>query len=142
MSKTLVLLVLAVVWGVALIPPLLRSRADHRGSSIHSFRRSLSNLSRIPGAVPAPARGFRASTGVPSSRRDAYGRPIPPARQLGVRPRYGVVTPQASARAMARRRRQNILLTLVTLCALTGLLGLGAGIALATKAFFVAAAML
>jgi hypothetical protein len=71
--KPLVLLILGVVWGVALIPPLLRSRSELRpNSSVASFRRTLSDMSRIPGrpgyrggvANPAtPVRGFRASLG-------------------------------------------------------------------------------
>src|SRR5688572_21427222 len=76
--KPIVLLILVLVWGVALIPPLLRSRSDLRpGSSVASFRRTLSDMSRIPGraerpyggqhmANPAsPVRAFRASGSQP-----------------------------------------------------------------------------
>ena len=47
-SKLLVLAILAVVWGAALIPPLLRSRSELRtNSSVNSFRRTLADMSQI-----------------------------------------------------------------------------------------------
>ncbi len=142
MSKTLVLLVLAVVWGVALIPPLLRSRVHHRpGSSVTSFRRQLSNLSRMPAAVPlSPSRAFHSS---PALRRGASS-PLRPRGgpagstgfTTGYTPTYGR-SHAAVARSVARRRRQNVLLTLTAVVMLSGLAWLGLDIAVGRAVFFV-----
>ncbi|HEX6787319.1 MAG TPA: hypothetical protein VF076_08970 [Acidimicrobiales bacterium] len=145
--KPLVLLILAVVWGVALIPPLLRSRSELRpNSSVASFRRTLSDMSRIPGrngtrgmVNPAsPVRAFRASPGQPSA-------PAQSARQLsrvspGRYPTYGYAPGVARARAnraVMIRRRQNVLFTLVTAVVVTGIVGFALGIVVARTAFFV-----
>jgi hypothetical protein len=135
MSKTLVLLVLAVVWGVALIPPLLRSRIHHRPvSSVTSFRRQLSNLSRVPSSAHlSPSRAFH----TPASPRASVQ-----ARQIGnigyaARSTYG--RPRvAMARSIARRRRQNVLLTLAAVVACSGLAWLGLDVQAARAVFFVA----
>lgn len=145
--KPLVLLILAVVWGVALIPPLLRSRSELRpNSSVASFRRTLSDMSRIPGrngtrgmVNPAsPVRAFRASPGQPSA-------PARPAREVsrlapGRYPTYGYAPGLARARANRAamiRRRQNVLFTLVTAVVVSGIVGFALGIVVARTAFFV-----
>lgn len=154
MRTPLVLLILAAVWAVALVPPLLRSRADHHpGSSVSSFRRQLSNLSRIPGAgahvgrvgYGAPARAFRAPA-QPARRQDPYGMRMPaaPARPMS-RPGYGAPSRGMygpSARALARRRRQNVLNTLILATVLSGLAWIGIGLEVARAPFFLAAGLL
>ena len=150
--KPLVLLILAVVWGVALIPPLLRSRSELRpNSSVASFRRTLSDMSRIPGrngtrgmVNPAsPVRAFRASPGQPSA-------PARPAREVsrlapGRYPTYGYAPGLARARANRAamiRRRQNVLFTLVTAVVVSGIVGFALGMPIARTAFFVCLVLL
>jgi hypothetical protein len=150
--KPLVLLILAVVWGVALIPPLLRSRSELRpNSSVASFRRTLSDMSRIPGrngtrgmVNPAsPVRAFRASPGQPSA-------PARPAREVsrlapGRYPTYGYAPGLARARANRAamiRRRQNVLFTLVTAVVVSGIVGFALGMVVARTAFFVCLVLL
>jgi hypothetical protein len=133
--KLLILAILAVVWGAALIPPLLRSRSELRpNSSVNSFRRTLADMSRIPArpgqgrradgsyaARPAaPVRALRPTPNGPSrssaaSRYGQYGpsshadvaRPLPTS---GYSP--GLARARANRAAMVRRR-QNVLFTLV-----------------------------
>ena len=54
----MVLVVLAVIWGIVLVPPFLRSRAESRpGDSIVGFRRQLGVLERTaPLTIPAAHR--------------------------------------------------------------------------------------
>ena len=144
--KPLVLLILAVVWGVALIPPLLRSRSDLRpNSSVASFRRTLSDMSRIPGRAgsrgvsnPAnPVRAFRASPGQApapargASRTSSAGYPL---YSTGYAP--GVARARANRAAMIRRR-QNVLFTLVVMVIVSGIAGFVFAVPPAQTAFFV-----
>ena len=150
--KPLVLLILAVVWGVALIPPLLRSRSELRpNSSVASFRRTLSDMSRIPGrngtrgtVNPAtPVRAFRASPGQPSA--PPRGASPQRFRQLPDVP-HGLLARRWHAaranRAAMIRRRQNVLFTLVTAVVVSGIVGFALGIAVARTAFFVCLVLL
>ena len=148
--KPLVLLILAVVWGVALIPPLLRSRSELRpNSSVASFRRTLSDMSRIPGrngrgmVNPAtPVRAFRASPGQPSPQARGASRVGPasyPMYSTGYAP--GAARARANRAAMIRRR-QNVLFTLVTAVVVSGIVGFALGIAVARTAFFVCLVLL
>jgi hypothetical protein len=153
--KPIVLLILVVVWGVALIPPLLRSRSDLRpGSSVASFRRTLSDMSRIPGrsgggqaygrpmANPAsPVRAFRASPG----QRVGYSTDTAPAPPRVTASGYSVYSAGYTpglARARANRaamirRRQNVLFTLVTAVVVSGIVGFALSVPIARTAFFV-----
>lgn len=152
--KPLVLLILAVVWGVALIPPLLRSRSELRpNSSVASFRRTLSDMSRIPGrngtrgmvnsVNPAsPVRAFRASPGQPSPQVRGASRAGPasyPTYSTGYAP--GAARARANRAAMIRRR-QNVLFTLVTAVVVSGIVGFALGMAVARTAFFVCLVLL
>lgn len=113
----LLVVVLAVMWIVVIVPPLLRSRAIGRPSaSVGDFRRHLSNLQtkhpqgRSPYGAPSqlrPVAAYRAPQG---------GRPV--AR------RATVVSP---VRTAMRQRRQNILVGLLGAAVLSGLLGFGMG---------------
>jgi hypothetical protein len=144
--KPLVLLILGVVWGVALIPPLLRSRSEMRpNSSVASFRRTLSDMSRIPGrpgyrsgvANPAtPVRAFRASPGqqAPVQGVSRIGPAAYTTYSTGYTP--GLARARANRAAMVRRR-QNVLFTLFTAVIVTGIAGFGVGWVMFRTAFFV-----
>jgi type II secretory pathway component PulM len=105
-----VLLILAVVWGVFLVPQVLRARAD-RGpaDSIGSFRNQLSMIERTAATTVAPGR---------------YARPAP----LGggvIGGSYAIRQPFAPpTRAELQRRRQNVLLGLLAAVIVTLALGL------------------
>ena len=118
----MVLLILAVVWGVFLVPQVLRARAD-RGpaDSIGSFQNQLSMIERsLPGAArrapqaaPAAPAGPMGVVGSPAAFRPvAYGAP-------GARLARPVPT-----RAELQRRRQNVLLALLGAVVVTLALGL------------------
>jgi len=114
----LVLLILAVVWGVFLVPQVLRARAD-RGpaDSIGSFRNQLSMIER---SLPATSgsrhvRPQLAAVGAPMPRpMPAYGAPSPSSMYRGPVP----------TRSELQRRRQNVLLALLGAVVVTVALGL------------------
>ncbi|MGH9153773.1 MAG: hypothetical protein ACRD03_15540 [Acidimicrobiales bacterium] len=107
-----VLLILAVLWGVVLVPPMLRARSEARpADSIGNFRHQLSVLRRtgptvVPPAHPLRLSGFAAAAPAPTYRM---------ARSY---------SPAAARRARTMRRRRDVLFTLVAAMALTLLLGL------------------
>ena len=121
----MVLLILAVVWGVFLVPQVLRARAD-RGpaDSIGSFRNQLSQIERsLPGgpvraASRRPAPQAQAPVGyqphVAAYQAPVYGAPLPVARMGHVAP----------SRDELQRRRQNVLLALLAAVIATLALGL------------------
>ena len=108
----MVLLILAVVWGVFLIPQVLRARAD-RGpaDSIGSFRNQLSMIER---SLPE---GSARITHLNAARR---AQPVMPA--------YGGYQPVAGYRPPSRselqRRRRDVLLALLAAVVLTLAMGL------------------
>jgi hypothetical protein len=152
----LVLIILAVMWVLVLVPPLLRSRTDGRPSnSISTFQRQLRTLQRTGGAAPtrgsvtylrgpAAARRSVAPRAVPTSRYvdvddwydgyDAHDAPHAPhsyPRAQAARPRSMRSPGYAAARReLVRRRRQNILLTLLATAFLSAVLGFGLKISL------------
>lgn len=109
-----VLILLAIVWAIVLVPPLVRNRASLRpGSSVSSFRQDLAVIGRTtptgssrPPARPGPAPALPAA---PGARR--------------VAPLAG--TP--GGRAAARKRRRDVLFTLGGLAGFTFLLALAFG---------------
>jgi hypothetical protein len=109
-----VLLILAVVWGVFLVPQVLRARAE-RGpaDSIGSFRNQLSMIER---SLPEPSgrMGSLASRGL--------SRPMP----LGSGPYIGAPMRPAAmpTRSELQRRRQNVLLGLLGAVVVTLAMGL------------------
>jgi hypothetical protein len=149
----LVLVILAVMWVLVLVPPLLRSRTDGRPSnSISSFQRQLRTLQRTGGYpsrgsvtyLRGPAQARRPAQPGPSARYDEDDwyddhRGYQPARGAYPRPQAGrsqaprvqpMRTPGAMAaqRELVRRRRQNILFTLVGTAFLSSVLGFGMGV--------------
>ncbi len=117
MTTPLVIVILAVMWTVVLVPPLLRSRSEGRPSaSVGDFRRQLSTLqrtmphsmSRMAGRPAGPYRPLRPAAG---SRSVA----------LAARPTLAVAGP----RFEVRRRRQNILFALAGSAVLTAVLAGG-----------------
>ena len=150
--KPLVLLILAVVWGVALIPPLLRSRSELRpNSSVASFRRTLSDMSRIPGRNGTTGHGQpgQPGAGVPGLARPAVvaGPWRPPQRSVSYTDVQQAATRPARRAARANRaamirRRQNVLFTLVTAVVVSGIVGFALGMPIARTAFFVCLVLL
>lgn len=99
----LVLVILAVIWAAVLVPPYLQNRSDSRpADSISNFRNQLNVLER------------RSGNSVPSH--------LAPARQ----PQATAVRIDRSrvARADVRKRRRDILVTLLAAAGLTLVLGL------------------
>jgi hypothetical protein len=144
----LVVVILAAMWVLVLVPPLLRSRSEGRPStSVGSFRQQLATLSRT-GPDPRAARALQrsvvsmhaASRRAPAGRHpgraqatyyDGYDdeRPHPAAR--GYTPtRVGRAPARRpapigysvrSGRAEVRRRRQNVLFGLLAAAVVTAL---------------------
>ncbi|MGH9036161.1 MAG: hypothetical protein ACRD0O_10380 [Acidimicrobiia bacterium] len=101
----MVLLVLAVLWGIVLLPPALRKRAEARQSrSVENFRKRLEVLA--PPAVPRAARPPSAvrpiGSAPPRASLVAEPGPVPPPAG----PRPAVATRQFSRVDVLRRRRQ------------------------------------
>ena len=143
--QPVVLLAVAAVWAAVIIPPLLRSREENRpNSSVTDFRRQLSTLQRtVPTRTMVPMRGMaRPLTQAPPAGR-SHGHPgqvhrsaaAPAGRDhlygasLDRRPAASVPTHhtqvhlhRVSQRQLVRRRRANVLFTLVLAVAITGFL--------------------
>jgi len=122
----LVVVILAVMWVLVLVPPMLRSRHDGRpSSSISSFRRQLSTLGRTTPTVFArvpgrPAGGFHRAAPSPM--------PYRPGPSYGMRPAHRPSARGYSQRYAAKRRRQQVLLTLVGVAFFTAVLAFGMGV--------------
>lgn len=103
----LVLIILAVIWAAVLLPPYLQNRSENRpADSISTFQRQLSVLERRSAGAPA-------------------GTARPPLRP--VVPGYAAthaarIQAARMSRAEARRRRRDVLFTLVGAAGLTLLL--------------------
>jgi len=106
----LVLFILAAVWAAVLLPPWLQNRSESRpADSITSFRRQLSVLSRSNAIAQGGAPGYL---------------PAPPAGQAF--PVYASAGLTMS-RSEARRRRRDVLFTLLAAAGLTLVLGVVLG---------------
>jgi hypothetical protein len=71
----LVLIVLAALWGIVLVPPLLRSRTERTSDSIGDFNHRLGVLSRTNGPVRSTAAGpvaYRRPPSAAKRRRDVF----------------------------------------------------------------------
>jgi hypothetical protein len=143
----LILLVVAAAWAAVLLPPLLRSRMEGRGSSITSFRRQLTSLQRsAPGMGMPPMRQMARPLAGPQQyargpqqaqypRGYAQSRPVSTlygydqqayaADRRPMRMHAGVQQPYSApvaSRSAAKQRRQNILFMLGIATAASGLL--------------------
>lgn len=115
----MVLLVLAVIWGAVLVPPMLRARAEARpADSIGNFRHQLSVLRRTGPTTVSPANPLRApgpvagrAAPVSGGMHHAYGPP-------------GMQSPVDARRARTLKRRRDVLFTLMVAMGLTLVLGL------------------
>jgi len=131
-----VLVILAVIWAIVLIPPMIRAKAEGRpGDSITNFRQQLAVLRRTGPRMGGlgESRSRAGGAGLPMasvSRLDAYG----PRRGMGVpamSPRLranGPVNPVNVSRQRAQRRRRDILVTLLALALGTLVIGLVPGL--------------
>jgi Flp pilus assembly protein TadB len=127
-----VLVILAIVWAVFLLPQLVRARAERSSDSIGAFRNQLSVLERT-----TPATSSRSVTQLRSASRSQAslgGRPGQP-RQAPPAPRQvpaarrpaGSARPHsrhAAGRALARKRRRDVLCGLLVAMGVTLVLGL------------------
>jgi hypothetical protein len=96
----LVLFILAVIWAAVLLPPYLQNRSESRpADSISSFQRQLSVLERRAGT----------STAGPAPSRSAAAAPA----------RTSLIAPARMSRAAARKRRRDVLFTLLASAVLT-----------------------
>jgi len=112
-----VLLVLAVLWGIVLIPPALRNRAEVRqGRSVENFRKRLEVLA--PPAVPRASRPSSAvrPAGSAPPRIAAVAQPGPVAPVTRPRPPSPA---QRQSRAEVLRRRRQVFGALCLASALT-----------------------
>ncbi len=65
----MVLVILAALWAVVLLPPLLRSRAERANDSIGDFNHRLDVLGRTNGALRATGAQARVSSGARAAKR-------------------------------------------------------------------------
>jgi hypothetical protein len=122
--QPVVLLAVAAVWAAVIIPPLLRSREQNRpNSSVTDFRRQLSTLQRsVPTRTMVPMRGMaRPLTQAPPAGR-MHGHPGQVRRVAAPVGHTQVHLHRVSQRDLVRRRRANVLFTLVLGVFITGFL--------------------
>jgi hypothetical protein len=100
-----VLIILAVLWGVVLVPPLLRSRRQHTADSIVDFNYKLDVLGRTNGnrrslrrRAPQPPEALHAPLPAPLSA--SLSAPLPGRRVMA-----GPVFASGAAQRSAKRRR-------------------------------------
>jgi hypothetical protein len=122
----LVLLILAVIWAAVLIPPALRARAEGRpADSITAFHHQLAVLRR---AGPRTGRGGQwmptdgGTTQPGYTQRHVALVPTVPRPRVAARPMWAA-SARPSARSMARRRRRDILFSLLVAAGTTLVLG-------------------
>ncbi len=170
----MVLVILAVMWVLVLVPPLLRSRTDGRpNTSISSFQRQLRTLQRT-GGYPSRGTVTYLRSAQPPSRAQAYPRQAPgyyeddgygdggygyddgryertPARQY--QPAYRQpsrsmaqarrrAAPSSYQREALRRRRQNVLFTLMGSTFVTAVIAFGMNVPALRWLFVLSAAAL
>lgn len=140
----LVILGLIVLWGVVLVPPILKSRNASGFGGVSSFTDSLRSLGRGPGASRGPAFGGPALGGpvlhgpVGGVPLGPVARPVPGTRLPGGRAPGsgpGGMTPM-------QRRRRNVLFVLGGATGFFFLVGLVTGSTFVWLLFLLAAAAL
>lgn len=107
----MVLLVLAVIWGAVLVPPMMRARSESRpADSIGNFRRQLSVLRRAGPVVVPAANPLRMPT---------YASTIAAPQRPHLRP----YSPENARRARTLKRRRDVLRILLAAMGITLALG-------------------
>lgn len=107
------LILLAIVWAIVLVPPLVRNRAELRpGSSVSSFRQDLAVIGR---------------TTPTSSLRPPALPGVAPTARVGSTPAGGPLAGTPGGRAAARKRRRDVLFTLGGVAGFTFLLAIAFG---------------
>jgi hypothetical protein len=107
----LVLVILAVIWAAVLLPPFLQHRSENRpADSISTFRSQLSVLERRSVGVS----GGGSTSSAPSNAL----RPVSPSATFSGVPR-GTVDRGRLARLEAKKRRRDILVTLLAAAGIT-----------------------
>jgi hypothetical protein len=102
----LVLFILAVIWAAVLLPPYLQNRSESRpADSISSFQRQLSVLQRRSGTA-SPQGSLSSGPSPRAARAAGISRSLSP-------------EPFRMTRAAARKRRRDVLFTLVAAALLT-----------------------
>lgn len=102
----LVLVILAVIWAAVLLPPFLQNRSESRpADSISTFRNQLHVLERRSLGTPAPSRPLSVRPVSASARFD--------------RAPLGTVDRARLARMAAKKRRRDVLVTLLAAAGLT-----------------------
>lgn len=108
----MILVVLALIWAVVLVPPMLRARAEARpADSISHFRRHLNVLQRTGPTAVRPANTLRIPNFVPAA----------PAPSYRMSRNY---SPEAARRSRTLKRRRDVLFTLLAAMGVTLVLGL------------------
>lgn len=138
--EAIVLVAVVAVWAAVIVPPLLRSRSENRpNSSVHDFRRQLSTLQRtVPTRTMVPMRGMARpltqgpqptrSHGHPGQVRRTHGFPDERMqtatldRSAGAAHHRQTHLHRVSQRELVRRRRANVLFSLVIAVGITGFL--------------------
>lgn len=103
MTTLLTVVFLAVLWAAVLLPPYLRNRQHRSSDSVVSFRRLVTTLERTGPETVMPVRGT-----IPP--RIGGIQPIPMGRSAAMMP---------VGRSEARRRRRDVLCTLLGAAAIT-----------------------
>jgi Flp pilus assembly protein TadB len=102
-----VLLILAVLWAAVLVPPVLRSRSEHRRGGVGDYTSRLGALMDRRSASPS----MRRSRGRPQPLRS-----IPPTSSSST---SRSAARSRRARAAAQKRRRNVLVVLIGVALLT-----------------------
>ena len=107
-----VLIILAVLWAVVLIPPLLRSRSQRTADSIVDFNYTLNLLGRTNGNVEATP-DLPAPLGAPASQYAASRSrgSLPSAARIRTTalPTFSAGSPLTTAAQRSAQRRRNVL---------------------------------
>lgn len=110
----LVLVILAVIWAAVLLPPFLQNRSESRpADSISTFRSQLSVLERRSSGMGAAGAPALVSLGTPRTVR-----PISPSATFAGVP-LGTIDRGRLARIEAKKRRRDVLLTLLAAAGIT-----------------------
>jgi hypothetical protein len=100
-----VLLILAVLWAAVLVPPVLRSRSEHRRGGVGDYT---SRLGALMDRRPSP----------PSASRPGARQPLRAVGRTSASP-FRSTARSRRARATAQKRRRNVLVVLIGVVVVT-----------------------